>query len=223
MSLYDVLIFDMDGVLVEVSESYRETIVQTVRHFTGKSITRESIQEYKNQGGWNNDWALSQKIAADLGVTVEYAAVVQHFNSLFLDGGLIHRERWIPMPGWLERLEQKYELAIFTGRSQVEAKITLGREGLQGRFAPVVTADDVLHEKPAPDGLLHIAGQKPGKRMLYLGDTVDDARSGRAAGVPFVGIAAPGSPRHDELAELLRAEGAIAVLDDVNQLEEVLA
>ena len=28
-----VIAFDMDGVLVEVSESYRETIVQTVKHF----------------------------------------------------------------------------------------------------------------------------------------------------------------------------------------------
>jgi len=40
---------------------------------------------------------LSQRIAADLGVKVEYAAVVDHFNRLFLDEGLIHRERWIPI------------------------------------------------------------------------------------------------------------------------------
>ena len=66
-----MIVFDMDGVLTEVSESYREAIVQTVLHFTGREITRDLIQEYKNQGGWNNDWALSQKIAADLGVNVE--------------------------------------------------------------------------------------------------------------------------------------------------------
>ena len=63
-------VFDMDGVLAEVTESYREAIVQTVEHFTGKRIARDLIQDYKNQGGWNNDWALSQKIAADLGVEV---------------------------------------------------------------------------------------------------------------------------------------------------------
>ena len=43
-----MIVFDMDGVLVEVSESYRETICRTVEHFTGKTITRELIQEYKN-------------------------------------------------------------------------------------------------------------------------------------------------------------------------------
>src|SRR5947209_20289692 len=94
----DILVFDMDGVLVEVSESYRETVVQTVRHFSRKTITRDLIQDYKNQGGWNNDWALSQRILRDLGQEVEYASVVQEFNRLFLGHngteGLINRERW---------------------------------------------------------------------------------------------------------------------------------
>ena len=75
-----LLVFDMDGVLVDVSESYRETIVRTVEHFTGKRISREQIQEYKNAGGWNNDWALSQRICADLGVEVDYPTVVDVFQ-----------------------------------------------------------------------------------------------------------------------------------------------
>ena len=62
-----LIVFDMDGVLAEVTESYREAIVQTVRHFTGQTVTREKIQDYKNAGGWNNDWALSQKIASEIG------------------------------------------------------------------------------------------------------------------------------------------------------------
>src|ERR1700731_3426743 len=92
-----VLVFDMDGVLVDVSESYRETIVRTVEHFTTQRIDRALIQEYKNAGGWNNDWALSQKICTDLGVEVDYQDVVDYFNDLFLgtdlEKGLIHRER----------------------------------------------------------------------------------------------------------------------------------
>src|ERR1019366_7086234 len=75
-----LIVFDMDGVLAEVTESYREGIVQTVEYFTGKKIEREIIQDYKNRGGWNNDWALSQKIAADLGVDVDYDTVVDQFN-----------------------------------------------------------------------------------------------------------------------------------------------
>jgi epoxyqueuosine reductase len=55
-----------------VPESYREAIVQTVKRFTGVEVGRDDIQDYKNQGGWNNDWALSQKIAADLGFPIDH-------------------------------------------------------------------------------------------------------------------------------------------------------
>src|ERR1700716_1197928 len=125
-----VIVFDMDGVLAEVTESYRESIVQTVRYFTGKTVSRDAIQDYKNQGGWNNDWALSQKIAADLGTEVPYNTVVNVFNDIFLGengDGLITRERWLPKPGLLERLAERYTLGIFTGRLRYEADITLNK------------------------------------------------------------------------------------------------
>lgn len=212
-----VLVFDMDGVLVDVTESYRETIVLTAEHFTGKKITREVIQDYKNQGGWNNDWALSQKICRDLGIEIPYSTIIEYFNYLFLDQGMIHRERWLPRDGLLDRLSQKFEFAIFTGRTTEEAEITLNREGLRERFL-LVSADDVEREKPAPDGLLKIAAMRPSKKLLYVGDTVDDARSARAANVPFIGIVSRSSPRRDELLELLRLEGAIQVFEDINEI-----
>jgi len=213
----DVLVFDMDGVLVDVRESYREAIIRTVEHFTGKRVSKETIQDYKNQGGYNNDWILSRKICQDLGVEVPYATVVDQFNEVFLNQGLIHRERWLPKDGLMERLASRCELAIFTGRNQVEVEITLRREGYLTQFL-VITSDDVEHEKPAPDGLLKIATLRPGKKLLYVGDTVDDARAAKAAGVPFIGICAPDSLRHDEIVALLNAEGAFAVLEDINEI-----
>jgi len=212
-----MLVFDMDGVLVDVTESYRETIVKTVEHFTGKTISRDSIQDYKNQGGWNNDWLLSQKICRDLGVELPYATVVEYFNYLFLDQGMIHRERWLPRDGLLDRLGERFEFAIFTGRTTEEAEITLKREGLRDRFL-LVSANDVACEKPAPDGLLKIAALRPEKKLLYIGDTVDDARCAKAAYVPFIGIAARNSPRRGELVDLLRLEGAIQVIEDINEI-----
>ena len=79
----DLIIFDMDGVLVDVRESYRSAILITVEHFTDKQITKDLVQDYKNQGGWNNDWLLSQKIAADLGTQLEYDVVVDYFQKVF--------------------------------------------------------------------------------------------------------------------------------------------
>jgi HAD superfamily phosphatase len=220
-----IVVFDMDGVLAEVTESYREAIVQTVEHFTGKHIARDSIQDYKNQGGWNNDWALSQKIAADLGVEVPYNVVVDYFNEIFIGkngDGLIQREQWFPQPGLLERLRERFGLAIFTGRLQYEAEITLKRFAPDCSFDPLLCAEHVTKAKPDPEGLLYIQGLNPSRKLWYVGDTVDDARSARAARVPFIGIAARNHSRRDEILRLFQQEQAVAVLENINEIESAL-
>jgi HAD superfamily hydrolase (TIGR01548 family) len=65
----DLLIFDMDGVLIDVSRSYRETIQRTVHIYLetclgferGKRriVTKEDISLFKSVGGFNNDWDLT--------------------------------------------------------------------------------------------------------------------------------------------------------------------
>ncbi len=220
-----MLVFDMDGVLVDVTESYRETIARTVEHFTGVPVGREQIQDYKNQGGWNDDWKLSHHIIGRAGVDVEFETVKKYFQKLFLgDGanGMILRERWVARPGVLEKLGERFRLAVFTGRPKEDAALTLRRFGGGLVFDPVVGMYDVERQKPAPDGLLQIARQNGGGEMFYVGDSVDDARAARAAGVPFIGIADPANPRSLDLASLFRAEGAHAIVDDINDLEKVL-
>ncbi len=66
----DILIFDMDGVLIDVSGSYRETIRQTILIYLKMclgleiegirgSISEEDIALFKSAGGFNNDWDLT--------------------------------------------------------------------------------------------------------------------------------------------------------------------
>ena len=221
----DVLVFDMDGVLVEVSRSYREAIVETVRHFTGEVVSQDLIQDFKNAGGWNNDWLLSHKFIADRGKQVAYADVVAYFNEVFLgeDGdGLIRFEEWMPQAGLLQRLARRSQLAIFTGRAKYEADITLDRYARDVRFEPLITDDSVPNPKPAPDGLKLIQSQFPDQTLWYLGDTVDDARSAQAAGVPFIGVSTLHNPRHSEISLLLKELGAFAVISDINDLEQLV-
>jgi HAD superfamily phosphatase len=221
----DLIIFDMDGVLVDVGESYRATIQATVKAFTGEEPTREEIQDWKNKGGWNDDWQLSHRLILERGGGAEYAAVVERFQQIFLgDGsdGLILREHWIARNGLFPALAERHRLAIFTGRLRAEAHLTLDRF-LPGVFDPIIGADDVARLKPDPDGLHKICRAVAHGKCWYVGDTVDDARASRAAKIPFLGIAAAGNPRREELVRLLREEGAIAVLEDINSLEDAIA
>lgn len=221
----DLIIFDMDGVLVDVNESYRATIQATVKLFTGYEPAREEIQDWKNQGGWNDDWLLSQAMIRKRGIEAEYDEVVERFQHIFHgDGsdGLFLRERWIARDALFPTLAANHTLAVFTGRLRWEANLTLDRF-LPGVFDPVIGADDVTRHKPDPEGLHKICQSVPHGRCWYVGDTVDDARASRAANIPFIGIAASGNPRRDELVRLLHDERAVAVLEDINFLEEAIA
>lgn len=221
-----LLIFDMDGVLVDVAESYRETIARTVEHFTGTPVTRAQIQDLKNQGGWNDDWKLSHHMVIAAGVDVPFYGVKDYFQSIFLGNGangLILREQWVARPSKLENLNQHFRFSVFTGRPRAEAALTLGRFAGDLVFDPVITMEDVENHKPAPDGLLQILSANPGCQAFYVGDTVDDARCASAAGIPFIGIAAPANPRYLDLVFLFQAERAYAIVDDINYLEEVFA
>ncbi|MBV9225930.1 MAG: HAD-IA family hydrolase, partial [Acidobacteriaceae bacterium] len=188
-------------------------------------VSHDLIQDFKNAGGWNNDWLLSQRLIADRGKNVDYAEVVEYFNAVFLGqngDGLIRKEKWLPNPGLLGRLSEKVKLAIFTGRAKYEADATLNRHAPDIVFELLVTDDSVPNPKPAPDGLQLIQSQYPNRNIWYLGDTVDDARSAQGAGVPFIGVSTPHNPRHAEIADLLRDYGALAVINDINQLEALV-
>lgn len=219
-----LLVFDMDGVLVDVTESYRETIAQTVAHFTGTRISHEGIQELKNQGGWNDDWKLSHHIVKEAGIDADFETVKAHFQHLFRGNGgpnLMQREKWIARPGTLEKLGETFRFAVFTGRPKEEARMTLDRFAPEITFDPIVGMYDVQNRKPHPEGLLGILEDNCNCQVFYIGDTVDDARAAKAAKVPFIGIAGPENPLYIDLVFLFQEEGSYAIVDDINYLAEV--
>ncbi len=220
-----LLIFDMDGVLVDVTESYRETIRETVRQFTGATITHTEIQAAKNRGGSNNDWDLSLELIRERGASPAREEVIAAFQRIYLgerNNGLIARERWLPSDGLLERLSQRFRFALFTGRERWEAQYTLAKFAPGIRFDALVGMEDVEFEKPHPEGLLKIVERLKPEELFYVGDVMDDCLAARAAAVPFIGVIAPQNPLGVELEALFRRHGALAVLADINELEKVL-
>jgi hypothetical protein len=56
---FKTLLLDMDGVLAEVSKSYRSAIEMTCHYYGATSATQEAITECKIRGNANDDWKLS--------------------------------------------------------------------------------------------------------------------------------------------------------------------
>lgn len=220
-----LLIFDMDGVLVDVTESYRQAICDTVKLFTGTEITKQEIQALKNRGQSNNDWDLTLEIVRTRGKNPAKETVIAEFQRIYLgnnNDGLITRERWLPHNGLLERLSRRFRLALFTGRERWEAAHTLGKFAPGVVFEPIVGMEDVKREKPDPEGLLKIVAQMSPDEVFYIGDVMDDCRAALEARVSFIGVVAEDNPLGAELAAVFRRLGSHAVIPSVNELESVL-
>jgi len=57
-----VLLFDIDGVIRDVGNSYRRAIVETVHHYSGWRPDPAAIDALKSEGRWNNDWEASLEL-----------------------------------------------------------------------------------------------------------------------------------------------------------------
>ncbi|MFB6079822.1 MAG: TIGR01548 family HAD-type hydrolase [Haloferacaceae archaeon] len=59
----DAVVLDVDGVLVDVADSYRRVVVETVARVHGTAFDRAVVQPFKDAGGFNNDWELTDALA----------------------------------------------------------------------------------------------------------------------------------------------------------------
>jgi HAD superfamily phosphatase len=227
------IIFDMDGVLVDVSGSFRRAVIETAAALSGRTVTAAEVQAYKDRGGFNNDWVLTHALVTEAGAEVPYDEVVDAFNARYRGAdwdGLIATEPPLIRTETLARLAADGELGLVTGRQEPEARWTLERFGWD-RFFPVVVGMEAQagREKPDPYGLelaLRELGARSGATIepgasVYAGDTVDDMKAARAAGMRAVGVVPPYLDAETH-GQTLRDAGAEVVIHDVNDLPETV-
>ncbi|TYL38339.1 TIGR01548 family HAD-type hydrolase [Natronococcus pandeyae] len=85
----DAVVLDIDGVLVDVADSYRRAIVDSVERVYDRTIRKEDIQQFKNAGGFNNDWELTYAAALYVLATEEgYRGSIDDFtDAIAAEGG----------------------------------------------------------------------------------------------------------------------------------------
>ncbi len=225
-SKLELIVFDVDGVLVDVRGSFHRSTVQTVHHFTGKRVAASEIQKWKSKSGFNDDWKLTTAWIRELGGNTKYEEVKTQFMKFYWgDGttGNVEREEWLVPARLLKKWSKRAELSLFTGRTRKELAYTLDRLQMEKYFKQIVTMDDIANLKPHPDGLLKILNGRDPSRALYLGDNIDDALASQRAQVPFLGVLPRGSHARKMRGHILRDLGALAILHDAKDLDGWLA
>jgi len=208
------VLLDMDGVLAEVSGSYRAAIVETAGSF-GVTLTGDDIAEEKQKGGANNDWVLTQRMVTERWgqasgdappPTLE--AITAKFEELYQgvppQPGLKSLESLICAKGVLVELGRRLPggLAIVTGRPRRDCMEFLELHGLTALFpASVCACMEDGAPKPDPGPVLRAAKAVgvPPAACLMIGDTPDDVRAAVAAGAVGLGVLTP----HDAASALL--------------------
>lgn len=201
-----MLVFDIDGVLRDVSGSYRRAISDTVEQFTqGFRPNLDDIDALKGEGVWNNDWEASQELIyryfenrgrSRNQVNVDYDALVAYFQDRYRGGvpdqpdqwkGYITHEPLLVTPDYFASLSQaKIAWGFFSGATRGSALFALER-----RLAlsdPILVAMEDAPGKPDPRGLFAVVEKLTDRDQLsidkpvaYVGDTVADMHTIMAA------------------------------------------
>eukprot|EP00522_Entomoneis_paludosa_P006280 CAMPEP_0172446756 /NCGR_PEP_ID=MMETSP1065-20121228/6281_1 /TAXON_ID=265537 /ORGANISM="Amphiprora paludosa, Strain CCMP125" /LENGTH=254 /DNA_ID=CAMNT_0013197945 /DNA_START=149 /DNA_END=916 /DNA_ORIENTATION=- len=199
---YKTVLFDMDGVLAEVSKSYRAAIILTCHHYGAKSVTDDVVTEWKIRGNANCDWTLSRNLILDAkdgrnDVTLE--EVTETFENFYQgteqQSGLYKLETLIPTRETLTELRKRSKagMGIVTGRPRSDCMKFLKDMDLEEFFSVHHCAEDGP-KKPDPFPVQSVCkqlGVEADKTVVLIGDTPDDIRAAVAAGCSGVGVTTP--------------------------------
>ncbi len=192
-----LILFDIDGVIRSVENSYRLSLKKTVYKFSGWEPSYIDIDNAKNEGIWNNDWDLSLefikriKKKGDLNLEIPTKEeIVKCFEEFYFGGdpdkdskhwsGFIRNEELLVDKKFFDFLESNGIIWGFvSGAESASAKFVLEKR-LGLKSPPLISMGDAP-DKPNPKGLINLSkkilGDKLGSLNIpigYVGDTIAD-------------------------------------------------
>ena len=216
VSLVRAVCFDVDGTLRDTDDQWVERLTQLLRPMAALSKRRDvRLLARKIVMGLEDPGNLAYHLADRLGIDNLAATASNRLGK---------RRRRFPgkihpmIPGVqeaLNKLRQRYPLAIVSARGESETRSFLDTYQLTPLFQIIVAGQTCRHTKPYPDPVLWAAQQLdlPPSACLMVGDTTVDIRAGKAAGAQTVGVLCG----FGEEIELRRA-GADLILDSTSEL-----
>ncbi len=170
------VIFDVDGVIVDVRNSYHKAIKETVEFFYGKEISFEEIKRIKYEKVINNDWDVTAEILKKYGIEVNYKKLVDKFTEIYMN--YKDKETLLLSPALFYRLNKEgVPLGIVTGRPKEDLLFVFNRFGLGKFFSVTIDEDDIWDKnlrKPHPFPLHLCMEALKVKEAVYIGDSPAD-------------------------------------------------
>ncbi len=211
MKPVSLIIFDLDGTLVNTLEDITASVNFTLGRLGRPPIPLETVRGYVGDG-------LATLLSRALGGHSELLDDAVGIYTVHHSRNLVVRSRLYP--GVRETLEhfRSIPLAVISNKTGDFIRPLLEGLGIDGFFRMVIGADGGLPLKPAPDSILHIMAALgvARERTVIVGDGSTDMRAGRAAGVTCC-AAAWGFRSED----VLREAGADLVVHSMPELDRL--
>jgi HAD superfamily phosphatase len=189
-----IIIFDIDGVIRDVGNSYRRAIADTVEEFTAGAWrpSMEDLDNLKSEGIWNNDWKASEELiyryfeSIDQPreiISLDYERIVEFFQLRYrgkhpqLFDGYIAQEPLLVSPEYFQQLSDNHiGWGFFSGATRGSAEFILKHRLNLNK--PIIVAMEDAPSKPDPTGMFDTVAQietlQGNLPIFYLGDTVAD-------------------------------------------------
>lgn len=208
---FQVVAFDLDGTLADTAPDLTASLNHALGALGRSAVPHESVRHMVGHGAR----ALLEKgLAATGGTSPE---LVDRGFPIFLD----YYERHIadetrPYPGVEAAMDvlaaRGVRLAVCTNKLESLARDLIGALGWSGRFAAIIGGDTLPIRKPDPAPLFAAIAAAGGGRAAFVGDSITDTDTARAAAIPCVAVSFGFS---DRPPEQLGADRLIDHFDDL--------
>jgi phosphoglycolate phosphatase len=207
---------DLDGTLLDTIHDLATAVNALLAELGLQPLPKDEVRTMVGKGMAN---LVQRALASARGVppgSVDdetVAAALPRYQAHY--AAILGRET-LTYPGIVEGLERLtamgFPLAVVTNKAARFVMPHLEHAGIARHFALVVGGDSLPTRKPEPGPLLHVAaefGIHP-KRLLMVGDSINDVAAARAAGCPVLVL--PYGYNEGEPVHNLEADGIVPTL-----------
>jgi phosphoglycolate phosphatase len=191
MKPFDLIMFDLDGTLVETAPEIMDAVNDTLRQFGIPEVTQQQVNDWIGHGTRE---LLVQALADRTGSTADAVRTGEQLTRILpvYDDHYQQRcgTRSHLYPHVRETLQalraQGVKLAVVTNKEGRYTQVVMDVHTLGPLFDAVVSGDTFATKKPNPAGVAHCLAQfgVGADRALFVGDSSIDAATARNAGVP---------------------------------------